>query len=138
MKKHTIGMLLPIGIIVLTGCSGGSSSGNINAPGHGSITGKDAIFIAHHYPENACSLLKDDHPDWEVHYAKKEYHCNDYGRADDGNECGEEDYRSQTGITTPSDCISAADDMRAEKNFSPEEPSPTSHTSLHDAVSDIL
>jgi len=120
--KQVVAVALSIGISagILTGCSGtqpNQGKGDPSAPGYNLLRTKDAIFIAHHYPEDVCYSLEDYDSRLTVYYSStKEYHCEDYGRVDDGINCGEEDYRNADGGTSYlSDCITGGNGMQAGK-----------------------
>lgn len=130
-----------LGALVLAGCGdtalGGVSqgTGDPSALGYSELRHKDAIFISHHYPKDACDYFDSDSRFIAFYSKIKEYHCEDYGRVDDSINCGEDDYRYKAGGTTYlSECIVGADGMKAGKKVEEADSTP----SIKKIFSDLL
>ena len=142
MKRvATMALGIGIGALVLTGCGDtapdgvAQGTGDPSAPGYSALRQKDAISIAHHYPKDACDYVASDSRFTAFYSQAKEYHCEDYGRVDDGINCGEDDYRYKAGGTTYlSECIVGADGMQAGKKVDEVD----STSSIQKIFSDLL
>jgi hypothetical protein len=106
MKKSLI--FAAMGFIAFNGCD--STAGNGNAPKYAEMTKKEAILIAHHYPQETCSAFANSYPSSVVAFTTNEIYCEDYGREDDGIECEEEDYAYLTDVHTEANCIVGANE----------------------------